>query len=224
MADGTSDPEQCRAFQGDLAELALGILTGRERAVALRHIDSCTRCSTELDSLSVVADSLSLLVPEYEPPLGFEVRLAERLEMSTERRFRRPGRRGALFAGAAVLCVALGFVLGSVLIHGGGSSTSLPSQVTAARLGSNGVGIGQVLLSTGKRSWLLLTLDGGHRTGPVTCQVTFANGKSEDIGGFFLHPGYRAWGTDLLTTVSKVRAVQITTDSGTVVASADIHP
>ncbi len=224
MANETPDPEQCKAFQGDLAELALGILTGRERAVTLRHIESCTRCSTELDSLLVVADSLSLLVPECEPPLGFDVRLAEHFKTNTARRFRRPGRREALFAGAALLSVVLGFALGSVLLHGGGSSTFLRAHVTAARLGLHGVEVGQVLLSTGKQSWLFLSLDDGNRTGEVTCQVTLADGKSEDIGGFALHPGYRAWGTDLPKTAATVRAVQITTASGTVLASADIHP
>jgi hypothetical protein len=72
------DATRCSVDQDDVAGLALCILTGRERADALLHVEFCTRCSSELDGLSIVVDRLLELAPHVEPPLGFEVRLLER--------------------------------------------------------------------------------------------------------------------------------------------------
>ena len=63
-----------RQYTDDLAELALGVLTGRERSRALSHVESCPRCSEELELLSRAADALVAVAPEAEPPLGFETR------------------------------------------------------------------------------------------------------------------------------------------------------
>jgi hypothetical protein len=60
-------------------ELATGTLTGGERASALVHLESCTRCQQLVDELSAVADALLLLAPESEPPIGFESRTAARI-------------------------------------------------------------------------------------------------------------------------------------------------
>ena len=64
----------CEQYSNDLAELALGVLTGRERAQVLAHVESCPRCADELEHLSRVADTVVQSAPEMEPPLGFEVR------------------------------------------------------------------------------------------------------------------------------------------------------
>ena len=69
----------CEAYGNELAELALGVLTGRERARVLSHVESCPRCADELELLSRTADTVVQAAPEMEPPLGFEVRLFERM-------------------------------------------------------------------------------------------------------------------------------------------------
>ena len=69
----------CEEYEDELAELALGVLTGRERARALAHVESCPRCAEELEILSRTADTVVQAAPEMEPPLGFEVRLFERM-------------------------------------------------------------------------------------------------------------------------------------------------
>ena len=66
-------------YADELAELALGVLTGRERARALSHVESCQRCADELEQLSRVADAVVQVAPEMEPPMGFEVRLFEKM-------------------------------------------------------------------------------------------------------------------------------------------------
>ena len=46
----------CAAFQDAAAELALGILTGPDRAAALKHTERCASCQAEVASLAAVAD------------------------------------------------------------------------------------------------------------------------------------------------------------------------
>ena len=76
--DARSRPE-CERYADELAELALGTMTGRERAHILTHVESCPGCQAEMEQLSLAADSLLEVVPGVEPPLGFEVRLMERI-------------------------------------------------------------------------------------------------------------------------------------------------
>jgi len=70
---------ECLDVQPELTELALGLLSGRERAAALAHVEGCPSCSAELEQLSQVADRLPQVAPEVEPPVGFETALFERL-------------------------------------------------------------------------------------------------------------------------------------------------
>src|SRR5580658_4636816 len=83
----------CDAYADHLAELALGTLSGRERAETLAHVEGCTRCSDEVEELSKAADELLHVAPETEPPLGFEVRLLERLGVNPALHSAHPTRR-----------------------------------------------------------------------------------------------------------------------------------
>ena len=59
-----------------LAGLALG-LGGREEAALVVHIALCVTCAAQLEDLVAVANTLSLLAPEADPPSGFEGRVLE---------------------------------------------------------------------------------------------------------------------------------------------------
>ena len=48
-ADHLSGRGACVDVEGSLAELALGILPGDERAVVLAHLESCERCQAEAE-------------------------------------------------------------------------------------------------------------------------------------------------------------------------------
>ena len=92
------------------------MLTGRDRVRVLAHVESCPRCAEELEQLSRAADAVVQVAPEVEPPMGFEVRLFERMGVADVRRRRRvrPSRWtvGALAAAAAVAALAVGLSLG----------------------------------------------------------------------------------------------------------------
>ena len=69
----------CREFSDVAAELALGVLTGRERAQALAHLDHCPSCREKVRQLTATGEGLLGLLPTVEPPAGFEARVMDRL-------------------------------------------------------------------------------------------------------------------------------------------------
>jgi hypothetical protein len=78
------------------AELALGVLTGRERADAIEHLDRCEACREEVHKLMATGDELLGLLPPAEPPAGFETRVLDRLGLLA------PGLPAPSFPGRAV--------------------------------------------------------------------------------------------------------------------------
>src|SRR6516225_3672213 len=114
----------CAVFQDAAAELALGILTGPDRAAALKHMERCASCQAEVASLAAAADRLLDLVPARGAPDGFETRMAAAFRQSvpgqaTKRRRGKAAcrklaslrRRYRLAAAAAAAAGALGFGL-----------------------------------------------------------------------------------------------------------------
>jgi hypothetical protein len=73
----------CREFSDAAAELALGVLTGRERAQALAHLDHCASCREQVRQLTATGEGLLGLLPSVEPPAGFEARVMDRLGLAT---------------------------------------------------------------------------------------------------------------------------------------------
>jgi hypothetical protein len=86
----------CAEFADVAAELALGALTGRERARALAHLDQCDACCETVCQLTVTGEGLVGLLPAIEPPAGFRdpgdgtARPPVRRAWATARRWRLP--------------------------------------------------------------------------------------------------------------------------------------
>jgi hypothetical protein len=80
----------CDEFAEVAAELALGVLTGRERASALAHLDGCESCRELVRELTMTGEELLALLPSREPPAGFESRVLERIGLSAPAPSRRP--------------------------------------------------------------------------------------------------------------------------------------
>lgn len=72
----------CAGLAGVAAELALGALTGRERAEALAHLARCEACREHVRPLMAAGEKLLELLPAAETPPGFETRVLERLGFS----------------------------------------------------------------------------------------------------------------------------------------------
>src|SRR5512146_1751329 len=72
----------CAELADVAAELALGVLTGRERAAAIAHLDTCEACREHVRQLMATGEQLRELLPPAEPPAGFETRVLARLGLS----------------------------------------------------------------------------------------------------------------------------------------------
>ncbi len=216
----TSTNPECSATREDLAEFALGLLSGRERARLLAHVASCAQCRGELESLSVVTDALVALSPPAEPPLGFESRLADRYRAQPPRVRRRTVRHVALAAAALVL-VAVGFEIG----NNGASrvTTSLPAYGAtpiSATLTSRGQVRGHLWMSAGAPTWIYMSLDDANWSGTARCRVTLKDGRVLDIGVFTVVHGHGAWAARVDASSSAVTRAQVTDVTGRVLASA----
>ena len=223
MSHHTQDPVSCEALSDDLLEFALGTLSGRDRSRVLEHLDTCSSCRAETESLARVTDAMLSLAPEAEPPLGFESRLADRLRggevVTLPRR-----RRGALtLAAAALLLAVLGFGIGAAVTHSNTATPSASSRPSMARLTSDGRVLGQVFVSPGRPSWIYMTFDDGRWSGVAWCQVTLASGRVETVGRFTLSSGYGAWVAPLKAPANQVRSAQLVDVNGTVLASATLR-
>jgi hypothetical protein len=228
MSDDVREPG-CEQYGNDLAELALGVLTGRERARVLSHVESCPRCAEELEILSRAADSVVLAAPEMDPPLGFEVRLFERIGVTDVRprqRRLRPSRWVPAVVGVAAAAVALGVGL---------TMTSTPStsptvtaqapgshQVETAALVSDGKTVGHVMTFGGDKPWMSMMLDDSSAHGTVRCVVVTKVGVPHTVGTFELREGYGAWIAPLHVNPATVRTAEVVSPSGTVIATATL--
>ena len=221
MSGDIRDSRSCDQVQDELAELSLGTLFGRRRSEVLEHVESCVHCSAELEKFSTVADSLLLLTPEVEPPLGFESRLADRLRPPALRP--RPGRllQASALCAAAVILVALGLVLGARAMGPDNHPVqSAAAELTTANLTSDGRVLGEVLISRGSPAWMFMTIDDGPWSGRVKCEVTLSGGRVDTIGVFKLSGGYGAWGAPLTSPAGDVRSARLVAANGAVLADA----
>ncbi|MDQ3898330.1 MAG: zf-HC2 domain-containing protein, partial [Actinomycetota bacterium] len=69
----------CAELEELAAELALGTVSGAERAAALDHLAACASCRELVDQLGRVADGMLQLAPVVEPPPGFESKVLARM-------------------------------------------------------------------------------------------------------------------------------------------------
>jgi anti-sigma-K factor RskA len=89
-------------------EFALGILGGAERAEVVLHVNGCARCQAYVAELTEAADAIPQLVPEVEPPPGFEARVLHRLGADRRQVRRRwVASIAAVAAAAAIISVTV---------------------------------------------------------------------------------------------------------------------
>jgi hypothetical protein len=227
----------CDDTEASLAELALGILPGDERARVLAHLEGCERCQVEAERLTATADTLLHLAPDIEPPLGLEVSLFERLGVSVPNPEIKVARKriggslarlshgGRAFAAAAAVTVgiALGFGGGWVANPGASVATNSYTHYVAsatATLTSDTRDIGTVVTVGGSPGWMLMTVQYGSLNGSVTCEITASNGERMTVGSFRLHDGHGAWAARLPSSVESIRSARIVDPGGVVIGSA----
>ena len=235
----------CARFADVAAELALGVLTGRERAEALAHLDFCEECREHVRQLTMTGEELLGLLPSSEPPPGFETRVMERLGLAVPgprhavrgRLFGRgsadtthesgiarfktslTGRTRRMLAVAAVALAVLVSALGGWGLHAATSSPAGPPLSSAELLSVNHQPVGDVFYYHGDSRWMYMSVYMSHVSGTVICQLVSTNGNVTTVGSFRLVGGYGSWGgpAEGGGTIASARLVS---PSGTVLATA----
>jgi hypothetical protein len=168
----------------------------------------------------MVTNSLLELALDVEPPLGFEMRLGQRLRAGATTPPRHRWRRSlSLVASAALLAGILGFGVGLLETRTNGANAQA-SATASAPLHSGARVMGEVFVVPGTRSWMYMTVKAGSWSGVVQCELVLTNGKILHVGHFELYPGYDSWGAPFRPGGGKVRQAKLVGNNGTVLASA----
>ena len=235
----------CDRFPDVAAELALGVLTGRERAEAVPQLDRCDACREDVRELAFTGEELLGLLPEVTPPAGFEYRVRDELGITGRNRHRRrPARSHLLVAAAAATVLAVGGLAGWAARGGAaaaGAGARAGAQVAAGATPGATSGpaalhpamlttaqhrvIGRVFLDNegylGNSGWVYVSVDGGGGgNGTVVCQLLGQDGRVTTIGSFGLDGGYGYWGSPESMPGTTVVGARLLTEDGHVLASA----
>ena len=240
----------CEKLREIGAELALGVLPGRERAAAVAHLDRCADCREYIGQLTLVGDRLIGLLPEREPPVGFEARVAHRLahDAAHEARGRSSGlashqgvrsraRRARLriAAVASAFVVAVGFAGWAVGTAVQEVTASPPAAVETEDVlvgdltspGGCGQPVGEIYAHPGKHGWIFMSValtDPGTRyNGKVTCLFERTDGTTVPVGAFLLSDGRGSWGMSAAVDAAALSGARIESADGTVLARAQLQ-
>ncbi|MDX6334624.1 MAG: hypothetical protein QOG05_1964 [Streptosporangiaceae bacterium] len=240
----------CREFSDAAAELALGVLTGRERAQALAHLDHCAPCREKVRQLTATGEGLLGLLPSVEPPAGFEARVMDRIGLAPPApspasraswisRMSLPGRKPARRAapgqarpaGRTRRVLALAAVSLAVVAAGLGGwglrpGTPAPAgaPLSSATLQSvSHQAAGKIFLYEGSSRWLYMSVNMPSGNGTVICEVQSRDGHITTVGSFRLTDGRGYWGSPVPPTHGSLTGARLVGPGGTVLATASFH-
>jgi hypothetical protein len=238
----------CEDIRPILAEVALGVAEGRERAIALAHVDQCFSCRTELSELSGIADNIAGLTPEADPPAGFESRVVAALgNMTVPRSADEPADRGARHRPARAIrrspLASLAAIAATLVVVGGlggwlvgrafpAHNTNRPAS-TATAAPASGVlragakQVGEAVLSGGAAPWISVAVT-DLDVPAVICKLSQAGSSPWTVGGFPLSSGYGYWAAPIPPSAGiswdKPTVVELLGRTGSVLASAAVTP
>ena len=211
---------------GDGAELALGVLTGRERARAIEHLQQCGQCRARVHRMTLTSDDLLNLLPGQQPPPGFSAEVTDRLRRA-RKTSRRPRPSRLLAAAAALVLMAglAGWGLRAAPHRPDSAGTSAQAALrTAMLITPTRQDIGSVYLHRGSPTWMFTAIDLDRADQTVVCQLIDQAGRVITVGSFRLVGGDGYWGSPEPDQASAITSARLITTSGTLVASATFSP
>lgn len=190
----------CEQVRDLSAEMALGTISGDERAGLIAHIASCAKCRVFIEELSEVADAVLVLGPEHEPPSGFESRVLAQ--------FKAPQRtRRLTWLSAAAVVLAAAVAAGSVL-WATADEREVAAHYEAALDEANGeyFGVkplnasdgtknGIVFAYEGEPSWVFVVFEGAD-PGTYRAELVTKTGMT-DLGEFDVQSDPATWSADM---------------------------
>ena len=212
MAEGL----ECAEARDLFPELAAGVAAGDERARVLGHLSGCPACRREFTATAEVIDELLWLVPEHDPPAGFESSVLARLTAAAP-----PGRRPRprlLWAAsiAAVAALAAGAVwwqtaddreLASNYRHT--LSVAHGHDLNAAPLLlAGGAETGTVFVYDGSPSWIYVTFRSAPPHGTYDVRLLTKDGRRLALRPFTARPGGTAWGSTIKVPIRQIQQLE----------------
>ncbi len=242
----------CREFSDAAPELALGVMTGRERAQALAHLDHCASCREKVRQLTATGEGLLGLLPSVEPPAGFEARVMDRLGLTApapspspasqaswisriSHLGRKPARRATtgrarparrtqrVLALAAVALAVVAAGLGGWGLRSGTSAPAGTPLSSATLLSASHQAAGKIFLYESSSRWLYMSVDMLAGNGTVICEVQSRDGRITTVGSFRLTDGHGYWGSPVPATHGPLTGARLVGPGGTVLATATFH-
>ncbi len=193
----------------DVAEdLALGTMSGPQRAQAIAHLDSCARCRGIIDGLTATGDSVLLLAPEEPPPLGFEARVANAMRPAAiEPQPVRSRWRRLATVGMVAAALLLGVVAGRVLTSAEGS----PGVKVALATAEGGRATCRAFAIPGSPAQLIVTIDEPGEAGADYVVETMSGGRgaTQTVGTLRLVDGHGVLSTSVAGSADGIESVRV---------------
>lgn len=207
----------CEEIRDSAAEYSLGLIAVEERPGLARHLMGCFECRREVEEMATLGDELFDLIPDAEPPLGFDRQVLAAIEQAGgqwDGKVRRPGRsRWIMIAGAAAAVV--GLIVALTALTGNGR----PHHQLDAVLTSDGHRIGSVY-TAGRPTWIWMDVDGAPVSGPVSCDLVERNGQVVRLGTFDLVRGSGSWAAPEPTGSAPITGARLVAADGDLIATA----
>ena len=227
-------PQPCGESESWGAELAIGLLSGPDRAAALSHMASCSTCREEVDGLARVADRLLVLAPDAEPPSGFESRVLAAVGTAATgaavggevRPAGLRGRRGRL-AGLATAIVVVAAVGGGVAATALRTPAPAPREESVLRTGlavsASGRTSCRVVVTGTRPASVLVSMDGYPGADKAfAVEMETAGGVVVPLGPMAVAGGHGLLVRSLDLDAGTLRLMRMLDDDGRVVYEATL--
>ena len=184
----------CAGVRERAPDLALGTLTGPERADVVAHLDGCSSCQALVGEYASVADALLDLVPEADPATELASPVLAAMQPARHRRRRH---RVAALVAAATLALTAGTGITVALVardqSGGGSTATTSALRSAPMVGAGDVTVGRVV-STGDRPLkLAVSVDYWVPDGHYQLAARNRAGEADPVGTLDVTNGRGTW-------------------------------
>ena len=206
------------------AELGLGVLTGRERAQAIAHLQHCDQCRARVDGMASTSDELLRLLPGQQPPPGFSAQVTSRLRQAAQAPVK--SRRSRVLTAAAVLVLVVAAGVAGWGSHAsteptGPAGRAAPATLRTAALYTPGhEDIGKVFLHPGAQTWMFTDVDLDIKDTTIVCQLIDQAGRVITVGSFRLLKGDGYWGSPEPDQPAMITGARLITTSGVLLATA----
>jgi hypothetical protein len=216
-------PSMCAEVRELAPELALGIVGGPERAEALQHASECGPCRALVGELAEAADALPLLAAEAEPPPGFEERVLAALGAPRRRNLRRIAALVAVVAAAATIVSIVGVRVVESVQEKNRVVTAASDVRSAEMNGANGSDVGNVFVSNGKPSSVVVNVNYWVPSGNYG--IEFRTGATDKrLGDVSIRDGRGSWGGVAALPGGGTGSIVLVGADGAVVCEARLPP